>query len=141
MNKKLLFGFLLIMFFLVSDANAALNGVNKATQVLCDIITLVRGRIGRAITMFAILGLAIAFVLGSISWQKLMMVSVGIGIFYGAESIALVILPSTVAGISGTMANGTAFDPSKKYSPQEILANVCPSLGMYGDAPDSKYNS
>jgi type IV secretory pathway VirB2 component (pilin) len=129
---------ILIMFVIHNNANAV-AGVNSAATVLCDIISLMRGRIGRAITMFAILGLAVTFVMGNISWQKLMMVSVGIGIFYAAESIAFVILPSTVSGITGTMSNGTVFSPNAKYTPQFILQNVCPELGMFSGANSSKY--
>ncbi len=128
-----------IMLFMHNNANAA-AGINSAASVLCDVISLMRGRIGRAITMFAILGLAVGFVMGNISWQKLMMVSVGIGIFYAAESIAFVILPSTVRGVSGTMANGTVFDPNAKYTPQFILQNVCPELGMFSGTNSSKYS-
>ena len=127
-----------IMFFMHNNANAV-AGINSAASVLCDVISLMRGRIGRAITMFAILGLAVGFVMGNISWQKLMMVSVGIGIFYAAESIAFVILPSMVTGVSGTMANGTVFNPNAKYTPQFILQNVCPELGMFSGTNSSKY--
>jgi type IV secretory pathway VirB2 component (pilin) len=130
---------ILVMFFIQNNANAVV-GVNSAATVLCDVISLLRGRIGRAITMFAILGLAVTFVMGNISWQKLMMVSVGMGIFYAAESIAFVILPSVVTGVSGTLANGTVFNPNKKYTPQFILQNVCPELGMFSGTSSSKYS-
>lgn len=115
-------------FFLTHDAMAAIYGVNKAAVVLCDVILLLRGRIGRAFVIIAVLGVAIGFLLGSLSWQKIMLISVGIGLFYGAETLAYVILPSTIKGISGTSPTGKVFSPNKKYTPEEVVREVCPEL-------------
>ncbi len=138
---KISFCTLLINLFIQQNVYADTAGVNSAATVLCEIISLLRGRIGRAITMFALLGICMGFVIGKLSWQRLIVLCVGIGIFYGAEAIAFVILPSTVTGITGTLSNGTVFNPNNKYTPQFILANVCPELSMFGSGTNATYTT
>jgi len=121
----LLMAFLFVLLFQeCSDA----AGVNQAAKVLCDIIMLMRGRIARAIAMIAIIGIAVSFFVAKMEWQKIMVLAIGIGLIYGAQTVAYLLLPSTITGVNGVMADGTVYDPNKKYSPEELVRNVCPIL-------------
>lgn len=78
--------------------------------------------------MISILGIAVMFFMGKIEWPKIMILAVGIGLLYGAETVAYLLLPSTITGVNGVMADGTRYDPNKRYSPEELVRNVCPVL-------------
>ena len=138
MKKNLLF-FICFFFFVTPLAYAGMTGVNQATQQLCSIIQLFNGRIMRGMMLFAMFGLLMTFILGQISWDKIMVLVVGIGLVGNAGTIALLILPSTVTGISGTLNDGTVFNPTKKYTPEELLTKVCPSAINAGPSPSSQY--
>ena len=128
---KYLFVFTLLLLSNLNYANAAVTGANAAAAVLCDIILLIRGRIGRALALIAIMTTAWGFMLGHSNWQRVSSLVVGFGLLFGAEGIAYIILPSTIKGVAGTTASGFILNPSKSYTPQVIVSQVCPELARY----------
>lgn len=121
----------LIIGFIPNESYASLKGVNKATVVLCDVILFFRGKVGRGIAILVVMGVMLQFTFGNISWRTVLYVSVGIGIYFGAEGLAYVMLPATFKGVSGTMPSGKVFNPNAYYTPEEIVREVCPELGMF----------
>ena len=131
-NKLLSLSILTFLFFVYSgDANASVEGANGAAAVLCDVILLFRGRIGRAIAIFSVMSVSWSFIIGNADWQKLTTIVIGCGLLFGAEGFAYIILPSVVTGVSGVTASGKIFLPDERYSPQEIVKYVCPELSRF----------
>lgn len=117
-------------FFITTPAWAEVQGVNEAALVLCQIIQFLRGRLGRAISLIAILSIGLLFYLGKVEMKTLPVFVIGLGLFYGAEGLVYLILPSTIKGIHGVASDGTIFLPNKEYSPEEVVSTVCPALTM-----------
>ena len=132
LNSKFIISlFVCSVLFLPNISNASVSGGNAAAGVLCDVILLIRGRIGRALALIAIMSTAWGWVMGHSNWQRVSSLVVGFGLLFGAESFAYIILPSTVEGITGTTATGVIFSPNKKYAPTELVKSVCPELSRY----------
>ena len=87
----------LMMFFAISllvvaptqEALAAGDTVdkNKISDILCNVVKLITGNIGKAISVLIIITLAIALFLGKVSWGMAIAVAVGMGIMFGAPGI------------------------------------------------------
>lgn len=123
--------FMFIFYFLFispNDSYAAAEGANQLATVLCDVILFIRGRFGRAIALVAIMSTSWGFVLGHADWQRIATLVVGLGLLFGAEGLAYIILPATIQGVSGSMTSGIIYKANEKYTPQYIVKNVCPEL-------------
>lgn len=116
-----------ILFFTIfqSDSFAAVEN-SGAAGVICDIITITTGRIGRSICIIVIIGTGFMAFNGSISWQKMTTIIVGMILFFAPANVALLILPSQVTNVSGVIGN-KEFIPSEVYTPDEILDAACPN--------------
>ncbi len=57
------------------------------TQVLCDIVNLAQGDIGRPAATAAVCAMAVMALLGRISWGALMVTAAGIAIIFSAAQI------------------------------------------------------
>ena len=108
----------LIMFFAISllvvapahKASAADTvDDNKISQILCNVVNLITGNIGKAISVLIIITLAIALFLGKVSWGMAIAVAVGMGIMFGAPGIV-----NLIAGDSGGAGTGCAQSGTKK---------------------------
>jgi type IV secretion system protein VirB2 len=86
----------LMMFFAISllfvapshEARAADTvDKNKISDILCNVVKLITGNIGKAISVLIIITLAIALFLGKVSWGMAIAVAVGMGIMFGAPGI------------------------------------------------------
>jgi type IV secretory pathway VirB2 component (pilin) len=123
--------FYTILLLATTDANAALQGSNRAAAILCDVIMIIRGRYGRAIAVIALMSMATAFMLGNISWQKIATLGLGLALLFGAETVAYALLPATLRGVSGVSPGGKTFVANKYYTPEELVREVCPELSRY----------
>jgi type IV secretory pathway VirB2 component (pilin) len=129
MKRSVLIGFFLLAgFSFQASSFAAAEGTNKAAVVLCDIVLFIRGRYGRAIAVIAVMSTSWGFLLGNISWQRVVALIVGFSLMFGAEGFAFVILPSQIKGIEGVTASGFVFDRKATYTPQQLIKHVCPEL-------------
>ena len=99
------------------------DDANPALKTICDIIMFLQGRIGRALVMFMVMMMAWEFVGGSLKWQPMVTMAIGIGLFYAPKTFALFLLPEYIQGITGD-----GYDESVKYTPDEIISCACPNL-------------
>lgn len=99
------------------------DNANPALKTVCDIIMFLQGRIGRALASFMIMLSAWSFIQGQFKWQEVLTVAIGVGIFFAPKTFALFLLPEYIQGIAGD-----GFDPSVKYTPDEIITCSCPNL-------------
>ena len=127
MFVKRLFGTTFLWFILLRGICFALSGcgedANPGIKTICEIIMLLQGRIGRSIATFHIMLAGWKFTQGQFSWQEVVQVAIGVGIFFAPKTFALFLLPDYIEGLSGD-----GYDTTVKYSPDEILTCVCPNL-------------
>jgi len=96
----------MIVFFALSllvvapayEASAQANTTNtvddnQISRILCNVVSLVTGGVGKAISVLIIITLAIALFLGKVSWGMAIAVAVGMGIMFGAPGIVKIISP------------------------------------------------
>ncbi len=112
-----------VVFGSVAFALECGDNANPALKTVCDIIMFLQGRIGRALASFMIMLSAWSFIQGQFKWQEVLTVAIGVGIFFAPKTFALFLLPDYIQGISGD-----GFDPSVKYTPDEIITCSCPNL-------------
>jgi len=96
---------------------------NPALRTLCDVMVFLQGRLGRSLAVIAIMISAWEFTSGGAKWQSIATLAVGLGMFYAPKSMALYMLPDYVIGITGE-----GYDQNTKYTPDEIISCICPSL-------------
>jgi hypothetical protein len=128
--KLLLFVFLALI---MGDTSFAAEPGTGAPGVVCDIISLLTGRIFRAFAL--LIGLALplgAVITGNIDFKAFAIFAVGTFIILGAGQVALFLLPSVVTNVSGTIGS-TGFSSSKKYTPEQIIKAACPNLRLASD--------
>ena len=101
--------------------NTAVGQTTPLTDALCTIILVLNGRIGRAIAAMAIIGVGYAFWASKISWVMIVTVGIGIGIIFGAKTVAIAMLPNTV---KVTDTNGNLVT----VTPDELIRDACPEL-------------
>jgi type IV secretory pathway VirB2 component (pilin) len=127
-NKFFIFLSITVSLLLISNyAISATTGVNTFVSVLCDIITLLHGRIGRAIIIFIIIKIGINALKGEMKWQEVLKYCIVIGLFMVPMAVAVMLLPAKVNGISGTIGTKN-LDSRKSYTPQELVIASCPQL-------------
>ncbi len=119
---------ILAIVFFVSCHNSVFaldcgDDANPALVTLCDIIMFLQGRIGRSLVLFVVMIKAWEFVHGSVKWQDMLVVAIGIGLFFAPVTFAVWLLPAYIDGISGD-----GYDPTIKYTPAEIIQCACPNL-------------
>ena len=77
-------------FFFHSQPSYAAD-VNEATQtltqVLCNVIGVVQGNVGKTISIIIVISLAIGLFLGKVTWG--VAVAMGIGILFGANTMVV----------------------------------------------------
>jgi len=126
-KKVIVFLFFCFFMFLHKDAFAVLTGcgddANPALKTICDIIMFLQGRIGRSLAMFSVMLSAWSFTSGNLKWHDMVTLAIGIGLFYAPKTFALFLLPEYIQGITGD-----GYDPSLKYTPEEIITCACPNL-------------
>jgi len=74
-------------------ATPAFAAWDSITTVLCNIVNdEIMGNIGRGLATLGILAIAASAILGKASWAMAVTVVVGIGILYGANSLAMTLV-------------------------------------------------
>ncbi|MFN8912360.1 MAG: TrbC/VirB2 family protein [Alphaproteobacteria bacterium] len=79
----------------VHEARADDANKNKISERLCNVVKLVTGGVGKAISVLIIITLAIALFLGKVSWGMAIAVAVGMGIMFGAPGIVSIVSGDT----------------------------------------------
>lgn len=92
---------------------------NQIANVLCSIILILQGRIGRVIALAAIITLGIAFFLGAVEWKGVVTLVIGLGLLFGAKTVALLMLPNYI--IINNPNSGT----SGVTTPEALVAQAC----------------
>jgi type IV secretion system protein VirB2 len=86
--------FLTITFYNTEIINA--DDPNKQTEddpggqianVLCNVISIAQGNVGKTIAILVIISIAIGLFLGKITWGVAIAVSVGMRVLFGANSV------------------------------------------------------
>jgi len=101
-RQVLTFSLLTVFFLILSSsgalADAATYDKNAMTEVLCRVLNLVTGGIGKTFAAFAIIALGVGFFGGKVSYAAMIGVTLGIAAMFGAPAII------------NLMTGGTAFD-------------------------------
>ncbi|MSO13393.1 TrbC/VirB2 family protein [Rickettsiales endosymbiont of Trichoplax sp. H2] len=86
--------FLTITFYNIEIINAddpsKQTGDDPGAQianVLCNVISIAQGNVGKTIAILVIISIAIGLFLGKITWGVAIAVSVGMGVLFGANSV------------------------------------------------------
>ena len=77
------------LFEVVSSTsnNSSDDGTSPLEDVLCNILELLQGGIGKGIAAFAIIFMGISLFLGKVSWGLAISTALGIGAMFGAISV------------------------------------------------------
>lgn len=124
------------IFFILnsgSDSLAAAPGANSAIAVLCDVILIMRGRIGRSLLMFQVTYKAFKMITddkGLDIYDYLPLVLGGV-LLFGAEGFVYILLPKYMTGIQGVNPSGDNYEMNKKYTPESLVRDHCPELARY----------
>ena len=137
-KRYIIFTIMAAMFILLNDSHdsqCAAPGANSAIKVLCDIILILRGRLGRALFMFQVLKTSYSIITSpssdGFSMDKFLGLALGGAILFGAEGFVYIILPSRVTGIQGPNPSGAAYSPTEYYTPEQLVRDQCPELARY----------
>lgn len=76
--------FMLLLIF-IQNAYAAVN--TAMGDVLCNIVYMVYGNMGRGLATLAVIIIGVGATLGKTSWGLAMTVAVGIAVIFNAESV------------------------------------------------------
>ena len=115
--------FILSPVALVYAEMACGDAANPAFKTICEIIMFAQGRLGRALATFLIMLSAWKFTNGKLSWQEIVTLFIGLGLFWAPKTFALFLMPDYIIGITGD-----GFDSTASYTPDEILTCICPNL-------------
>ncbi len=102
-HHLLLTVFALMAVCITSDA--AMAQQSPMGNVICGIIGIVYGNLGRGVAVLAVIILGVGAMLGKVSWGLAMTVGIGIGVVFGA-------VPLTAYLISGNGASSICFGAS-----------------------------
>ncbi|SRR5579875_533494 len=64
--------------------------MDPVSAILCIVIGIVEGNLGRAIATIAVISIGVTALLGRVTWGQALMVATGIGVIFGA--IGLIVL-------------------------------------------------
>lgn len=120
------YSFFTLFFILLSgDAMAANCGenANPGIVAMCEMILMLQGRIGRALISFIIIMQAWQFSQGSIKWESVVTLFIGIALFYAPKTFAIFLLPDYIEGVYGE-----GYTPDMKITADEIISCACPDL-------------
>jgi type IV secretory pathway VirB2 component (pilin) len=90
---------------------------NPLVDVLCQIVIFMQGRIGRAISLGVLFSFGILFFLGKVSWPQIVTMSIGLGLLFGAKSVALLVLPYYIEQ-----------DGDVQVTTSDAIKTVCPEI-------------
>lgn len=119
------YSFFTLFFILLSgDAFAGCGeNANPGIVAMCEMILMLQGRIGRALVSFIIIMNAWQFSQGSIKWENILTLFIGIALFYAPKTFAVFILPDYIEGVYGE-----GYTPDMKLTADEIISCACPDL-------------
>lgn len=84
---KVLFLTFVVMAFMPSFAFATTSDTNAVTCVLCKVVALATGGIGKAIGIIIVISLGIMLFLGKVTWGLAFAVFIGMALLFGAENM------------------------------------------------------
>ncbi len=82
-----------VFFALVAEPASA----STVYVILCSIVGIIQGQMGRAMATLAVLMLGIGALYGKVSWPMAIMVAVGVSVIFGAQTLVS-LMNITVAG-------------------------------------------
>lgn len=119
---------LCIMLLAPSDALAA---GERLEAVICDVVYLVTGSIGKPVATAAIVGIALMAMFGRISWGIVMVTVTGIVMVFSAGQIVKVVTGSTACG--GAFSVGGGEIPEEAPTAVPDVGSTTPATGCcYG---------
>jgi type IV secretory pathway VirB2 component (pilin) len=85
--KQYTFAFCLIGLIAIISNTAAANDSTAIDQVLCKVVKLLSGTVGKAVATIALIVLGIGLFMGKLSWPLALATAIGIGFIFGAPSV------------------------------------------------------
>lgn len=109
-KKLMTLSLLLISFFAVGlvevqagDASGVDDGV--LSDVMCRVVTLLTGKVGKAIATIAVVVLGVGLFLGKLSWGIAVATAIGIALIFGAEKFVNWLAPESKQAQCNTTSN------------------------------------
>lgn len=101
--KKLFNALCTVLFLSFSDYANAANGIDDTTaQVICNIIGYIWG-IGGPLMTVVIIGAALLAIFGRMPWPALFALGMFCGVFFGAKTIIMKIIPNISTEVRDTL--------------------------------------
>ncbi len=95
-------------------------------DAICMVLIILTSRIFRAILIIIVMGVAFNMLNGSLTMQKAFITVFAIFLIVAPGNFAVLLLPSTITNVSGSLG-GKTFSKAKKYTPEEIISASCPA--------------
>ena len=91
----------------LATAQVGTGPLSPMGGVLCGLLGMVYGNFGRALITLAVVSLGVGALLGKVSWGLAIMIAVGVGLIFGAPTIARAFLTSSGStGVIGCCVTG-----------------------------------
>lgn len=97
-----IFLFLLFTTVLVLDPISA-SATDAVSEVMCRVLGIVQGKLGKGIAAFAIIFIGISLFMGKVSWGLAVSTALGIGAIFGAGSL----VDTITGGGASSQCDGT----------------------------------
>ena len=101
-NLSFLFTIVTITFFYIDPSfaeDATLDAEDEGLEgVMCNVINIVQGGVGKGIAAFGIIFIGVSLFLGKVSWGLAISTALGIGAIFGAATIV-----DAIAGSQGSI--------------------------------------
>lgn len=98
-----------VMLFAVVPFEAMASGTNAFETVMCNIVALFTGPMGKAIATLALIIVGLGALMGKVSWGMALIVAIGVALVFGAASVVDAIAGQSGAG--GTCTAGSVITP------------------------------
>lgn len=96
LENRVFLTFLVCALLLVSTQVAYAQTGSPMADVLCDIIGMIYGNLGRGLCTLAVVIIGVGATLGKTSWSLAMTVAIGVAIVFNAGYIVSLLIPNSV---------------------------------------------
>lgn len=101
MRAMSIFSIFFSLSFLIPEVAFAAIDDNAVSCVLCKIVNLVTGNIGRSLSIIIVISLGFMLFIGKVTWGLAIAIFIGMALIFGAENVVSLIGGFEDSGVCG----------------------------------------